>query len=263
MKNLAFKLTFLRLILIYLLSTSMGFAVQVVNEQFQTGLHGYTGSNISHFAGSVGFMDIARDTRASKTYNLGIADANVSISVRFWVPNGWEDSGAYEDFFEVYANGNIIQSYKSTGGYFTQNFTATTNAVGAITIGFVPNSTANNEFGSIDYILIDDGTKDPVNEGYRDFTLRYQTALPGNILTIGNTALVAPTDQSSNICDTYTNGSYISDATLFNSQYELCEYHVDGTQSFGTTKAEIKFRSSPIAKHCSTYLFEVKVTSIG
>ena len=31
----------------------------------------------------------------------------------------------------------------------------------------------------------------------------------------------------------------------------------------GTTKAEIKFRSSPIAKHCSTYLFEVKVTSIG
>ena len=85
----------------------------------------------------------------------------------------------------------------------------------------------------------------------RDFCMRKQIILPGNMLTIGNTVLVAPynggADESSNAaadCSTYTDGTYIDDATDTNDQYTLCEYHVDGAGTPPATRAEVTFPDS-------------------
>jgi uncharacterized repeat protein (TIGR01451 family) len=75
--------------------------------------------------------------------------------------------------------------------------------------------------------------------GYRDFCLRQQLTLPGDMVTVGNTVLVAPTDQSSGICSTYTNGSYIDNAPLSNNYYYLCQYH-EGGGATPATSAEIQ-----------------------
>jgi len=78
-----------------------------------------------------------------------------------------------------------------------------------------------------------------INTNFRDFSLRYQQTFPGKMLTIGNTVLVAPDNQSDTICDTYTNGSYISNANQSNDTYQLCKYHEDGNVIFHTTKAQL------------------------
>ncbi|HIQ46955.1 MAG TPA: hypothetical protein EYH57_04960, partial [Sulfurovum sp.] len=69
---------------------------------------------------------------------------------------------------------------------------------------------------------------------YREFCLRKKITAPGNIVTIGNTILVAPdtgngASTNVNVCSTYTNGTFISDATSTNNDYYLCEYYADGT----------------------------------
>lgn len=70
------------------------------------------------------------------------------------------------------------------------------------------------------------------NAGYRDFTLRKQLKLPGNMVTIGNTLMVAPNNSAdNNYCSTYTNGTYIENAGGYNSDYFMCQYHLDkGTE---------------------------------
>jgi hypothetical protein len=72
------------------------------------------------------------------------------------------------------------------------------------------------------------------DQGYRDFCLRKQTMLPGDMLTTGNTVLVR-TDAD---CSTYTNGAYI-DATTSNGYVQLCQYHVDGAGTPPATTAEL------------------------
>ena len=81
------------------------------------------------------------------------------------------------------------------------------------------------------------------HEGYRDFTLREQVSVPGNMVTIGNTVLVAPTDQSSNVCSSYTNGSYIANASQSNNYYYLCQYYADGN-SQPATRARLDINDS-------------------
>jgi|GEM_PF-1414459 len=88
---------------------------------------------------------------------------------------------------------------------------------------------------------------DAINENYRDFALRTQLFLKGNMRTIGNTVLVPPTqtpsdsnnyDIANNMCDTYTNGPFITDATATNDDYFLCEYQLD-TNTRNSTAAEL------------------------
>jgi hypothetical protein len=79
---------------------------------------------------------------------------------------------------------------------------------------------------------------------YRDFCLRKQIMLPGDMLTIGNTVLVAPdSDNSSSSnpnanCSTYTNGDYIDDATNGNNSYKLCQYFT-GTSPATSARLDI------------------------
>lgn len=89
-----------------------------------------------------------------------------------------------------------------------------------------------------------------VNVGYRDFCLRKQIMLPGDMLTTGNTVLVAPnsddedSENPSADCTTYYNGAYINDATNGNNSYKLCKYHIAGSGTPSATMAEIKFPDS-------------------
>ena len=82
---------------------------------------------------------------------------------------------------------------------------------------------------------------------YRDFCLRKQTMLPGNMLTIGNTILVAPNSDSSDDsnpsadCTTYTDGAFIDDATNANNSYNLCAYHEGGAGQPANTSATVTF----------------------
>ena len=84
---------------------------------------------------------------------------------------------------------------------------------------------------------------DSSNNGYRPFTLRHREVLRGKMLTIGNTIMVAPTDQSSNVCDSYRNGSYLDDTTQSNTHYELCAYYDDDSVDFPTTTAQLPLPS--------------------
>ncbi|WP_456430513.1 hypothetical protein [Nitratifractor sp.] len=75
--------------------------------------------------------------------------------------------------------------------------------------------------------------------GYRPFTLRHREVLRGNMLTIGNTILVAPEDQSSDVCESYRNGPYLNDTKYSNTHYELCAYYDDDNVDFPTTTAQL------------------------
>ncbi|RUM65610.1 MAG: hypothetical protein DSZ03_02495, partial [Sulfurimonas sp.] len=88
---------------------------------------------------------------------------------------------------------------------------------------------------------------DAINEDYRDFTLRTQLYLKGGMRTIGNTVLVPPTqtpsdnggyELSNTMCDTYTNGAFISNASETNDEYYLCEYQL-APNTENSTAAEL------------------------
>jgi len=87
-----------------------------------------------------------------------------------------------------------------------------------------------------------------INNQLRKFHLRYQKTFPGKMLTIGNTILVAPQNQTNNICKTYTNQAYISNANKSNDKYQLCAYHKDGTVPFATTQASLNVPNTTIKR---------------
>lgn len=81
-----------------------------------------------------------------------------------------------------------------------------------------------------------------LSEAYRKFCLRRSMLLPGDMITVGNTILVAPGTEATNNtanCNTYTNGSYIDDASSSNNNYRLCGYSVDNDSSTASTTAEV------------------------
>jgi len=88
------------------------------------------------------------------------------------------------------------------------------------------------------------------HQGYRDFCLRYQETTYGNMVTIGNTILVAPgTDYQDNHdhadCSTYRNGTYIDDAQYANNYYKLCSFYDDENVNFPTTQAQLPLPNHP------------------
>lgn len=81
-----------------------------------------------------------------------------------------------------------------------------------------------------------------LSESYRTFCLRRSMILPGDMITVGNTILVAPGTETTNDyanCNTYTNGSYIDDASSANNYYYICGYSVDNDPDVTATTAEV------------------------
>ncbi|QOY51627.1 Ig domain-containing protein [Candidatus Sulfurimonas baltica] len=127
------------------------YSIQIANDTFSSDDDGWSG----YVSVSSGEMEVARDTTASKTYNFGLEYANSAITITFNanVPNAWETS----DDFNVLINGSIEQTYHSDGGGISDSFitTTTTDASGNITVGFNPDTSADNEPAFILDISID------------------------------------------------------------------------------------------------------------
>ena len=77
------------------------------------------------------------------------------------------------------------------------------------------------------------------HQGWKPFSRRKALIAPGNMVSIGNTFVVAPTTQRKSMCDTYTNGSYIDPVTTNNARKIYCHYNVDGNQGEAATRAEL------------------------
>ncbi len=91
-----------------------------------------------------------------------------------------------------------------------------------------------------------------VTNDYRDFSRREQLYFRGDMQTIGNTVLVAPVTQNNTICDTYTNGAFIADASGYNNNYYLCGYQVDSGTTNSTT-SELVIPASATIKWAGLY----------
>lgn len=124
----------------------------------------------------------------------------------------------------------------ASNGSFT--YTPTTEYMGTDTFTY----TVRDANGYEDTATVTVTVTDVITAGYRDFTLRKQLYTKGDMKTIGNTVLVPPTTQTSSICSTYTNGSYITNATDANNYYYLCGYHADTTTGglSNSTTSELK-----------------------
>ncbi len=154
MKNLNFIIKKFFLVFIFLLSfTSFIQAVEVANDQFANGLDGYTGNGVTWYSNEGGWMDIERDETAKKVYDFGssYANTNVTISFRIWANDRWDSS----DRFEVKVNGSTLGSYQiDNGGIRIETISAITDANGKLELEFKPNTNRDDEFGSVDYVII-------------------------------------------------------------------------------------------------------------
>ena len=91
-----------------------------------------------------------------------------------------------------------------------------------------------------------------ITNNYRDFSLRHHVFYKGDLVSIGNTALVPPTTQNSTICSTYTNGPYSTNVTSSNNNYYLCGYQVDAGTTNSTT-AELNLPTGATVKWAGLY----------
>lgn len=114
------------------------------------------------------------------------------------------------------------------------NFNSTTGVISGTpttvtaSTNFTVTATDNDGVSNADSFTISVIAAPVATSGYRDFTLRKQLYVKGDMKTIGNTVLVPPTgSDTTNNCSTYVNGPFISNAGSANNSYFLCGYHVD------------------------------------
>ena len=128
-------------------------AAQLANDQFTNGLDGYSGNGISWYQPDGGWIDIDRDKKATKTYNFGSSYSNTTVTIDFkiWANDKWDNS----DRFEVWINNSKMGSYKiKNGGTKIKSISAQTDSNGKLKVRFTPNTDKNNEYGAVDYVII-------------------------------------------------------------------------------------------------------------
>ncbi|MFA6196974.1 MAG: Ig-like domain-containing protein [Sulfurimonas sp.] len=150
---------------------------------------------------------------------------------------------------------NANGSYTYTPGYFTgetDHYTYTLSD----SHGATATATLNISIGSA---CTDTGL---VN-AERNFCLRKQTVLFGDMVTVGNTIVVPPTTQSlsggktyANYCSAYTNGTFLTDqANTDNQALYLCSYKPDSY--INATSAQVITSSNAKIKWAGLYLQSV------
>ncbi|WP_457749136.1 hypothetical protein, partial [Sulfurimonas sp.] len=75
---------------------------------------------------------------------------------------------------------------------------------------------------------------------WRDFSLRYNQILKGELVSVGNAFVVNPNPYNSTTCNTYTDGPFTDPVTTNNSQQYYCHYNVDDEQGKAATRAELQ-----------------------
>lgn len=95
----------------------------------------------------------------------------------------------------------------------------------------------------------------------REFCLRKQTVLFGDMLTVGNTLVVPPSPQPASAtqttyCSSYTNGAFLADTPgLDNQSLYLCSYKQDA--NLNATTAELSIPTGSTIKWAGLYLQSV------
>ena len=228
-------------------STSQGNIVSYIWTENGNGLA--SGVNPTIFSSSIGTHIIT----------LTVTDENgLSATDTMILTISADPLDAINDNFSTTKDNNITRNFISNDKGFnfrytgpntitTSNGTATISSTGLFTytpnVNYLGTDTFNytitDDSGATDTATVTITISNTIIQSYRPFTLRYQQSLAGNIITIGNTVLVAPEQNTAVDCNTYTNGAFIDNASETNAQYALCSYFSDTTQSFPTTKAKL------------------------
>jgi len=126
----------------------------LVSENFDSGVSGWSGDAES--AG--GELRLEGDATTSKTFDFGPEHAGQTVTISFDADaqNDWEESGTYQDYFEVSANGDQIlnTSEESATSY---SFEVTLDENGQVTVEMSTDTTASDERVDIDNFQITAG----------------------------------------------------------------------------------------------------------
>lgn len=216
----------LKLLLLLFLFSNLHAAL-LDSDDFTTSLNDWSGNDVTRDS-SENWMDIPRDETATKTYSLGISNANTTVTVYFEynVPNPWEDS----DDINVYINDTLTQTYHNNGGDGSESFTTTTDSNGDLKIAFNPDSSADNEPLYIKLVTISDfispGGFTCANP--KTFTSIFTEHAYGKLVQIGNTSL----------CENDGSGGCSNPGSSTNNNIDMAHYDyddIDGTSDNNTT----------------------------
>jgi len=166
----------LKLLLSWILMTFSAFGVQVASDDFGSSLNGWSGSGVTLNNAA---MEINKDKTATKTYRLGSAYANqtITVSFRVTVTNAWESNA---DRLKVYVDGSRVGTYYYGGGTHDESFTATAESNGDFELKFKPDTSSNNEWAWIDNITLN---AIPIDTGCDDsLDTSANNASPGTLI---------------------------------------------------------------------------------
>lgn len=202
-----------------------------------------TYTNTATIASTQGVNDnVVGNNSSSVSVNSVLAPPVITAGQTFDIPtfsdngmivgNVLTSGGTPSAFSILSGNGSGIFSINNSGVITMVNNTN----LGVAGTTYTLNIQASNSAGSdTENVTITVSDTPIVSANYRDFELRTQLYAKGNMKTIGNTVLVAPSPNSTANCTTYTNGAYLTTSTSANTDVTLCGYSVDGTQMNATT----------------------------
>ena len=150
MKSFNFRLSFLLPIFLVLFSFNL-YAVELVNEQFDSNIDGWTVSDNSKVywtsnsvSNNDGSMFIDRKDWGKKLYSLGTNYANqtITVSINWCATNQWESNN---DYLRVKVNGVTEHTDYDGGGCQSTSFDASADSTGNFEIEFSPRTNNDNE----------------------------------------------------------------------------------------------------------------------
>ncbi|MBT7247755.1 MAG: hypothetical protein HN877_00855 [Rhodospirillaceae bacterium] len=126
----------------------------LVSENFDSGVSGWSGDAES----SGGELRLEGDATTSKTFDFGPEHAGQTVTISFNADaqNDWEETGDYQDYFNVSGNGESVVS-TSEGDAELHEFTVTLDENGQVTMEMSTDTTASDERVDIDNFQITAG----------------------------------------------------------------------------------------------------------
>ncbi len=121
--------------------TGAGSGETLVSEDFNTGVSGWSGGMSS----SNDAMKIDHNDSASKTFDFGAEHAGQTVTISFDndANGSWDESGSYQDYFYVTANGEQVLS--TSQGDASHSFTVTLDQNGQAQIDMSVDATSSSE----------------------------------------------------------------------------------------------------------------------
>ncbi len=193
-----YHLTPTSVLILFFVAPLFLYADSTKSDNFQNGdLNGYVGQSIAInlYSGNYSMKIYNQNGHGSKTYSFGSEYANKDVKIQFttYIRGDWDSSGSYQDYLNIYGNGNtLLKTYSFTNGDYTESVQTTTDENGDVVIKFEIATTYSGEVAYIDDIELTAYT-DPQTHYYsggRDFALRNPEVsqnIKGNMIVIGNT----------------------------------------------------------------------------